>query len=198
MFHQDHHFPEIDLICQANYFLTQRAIVSSSGENLFTITSETIDWMLQIPRNDSIVPFSIESLNDLYKKLTFPQRAQIFEIFLPRNAQLPKKNPPYSSSIFTIKANQNISMLYSLLGYYSYEWLDEPIFGFLSIFSTEERFSIKVNFSQFLADNIHDQLFRFPTERMFRYSLVLVYMVFFYQSDMFPCVLQKLNQEEIP
>jgi hypothetical protein len=58
-------------------------------------------------------------------------------------------------------------MLSYMLGYYSGEWVDDPILGFLSIFSTEERVSIKFNFSQFLADNIHDQLFRFPSEGMF-------------------------------
>lgn len=45
-------------------------------------------------------PFSLESLTELYQKLDFPTRAKIFEIFLPENDQLPKKNPPYPSSIF--------------------------------------------------------------------------------------------------
>jgi hypothetical protein len=89
-------------------------------------------------------------------------------------------------------------MLSYLLGYYSDEWVDEPILGFLSIFSTEEKVSIKFNFSQFLADSIHDQFFKFPTEGMFRYSSILVYMFLFYQSDRFPCALQKLNKEGSP
>ena len=92
--------------------------------------------MLQIPRIDFSIPFSIESLNDLYQKLSFPQRAQIFEIFLPEDAQLPKKNPPYPSSIFSVRANQIISTLCYLLGYFYDEWVDESILGFLSIFST--------------------------------------------------------------
>jgi hypothetical protein len=156
MFSQTHHFPEFSLRCQALYLPGQRAIVYSSDETLFIFTSESIDQMLQIPRNNTFFPFSMEALNDLYQKLTFPQRAHIFEIFLPEDAQFPKKNPPYSYSIFTIKSNQIISMLSHLLGYYSDEWVDEPILGFLSMFSTEERVSIKFNFSQFLVDNIHD------------------------------------------
>jgi hypothetical protein len=111
MFPQTHHFPEFVLRCQASYFPSQRAIASSIGETLFTITSEAIDQMLQIPRNDLATPFSVEALNDLYQKLNFPQRAQIFEIFLPEDAQFPKKNPPYPSSIFTVKANQIISVV---------------------------------------------------------------------------------------
>jgi len=103
---------------QAYYIPNQRAIVSSSVETLFTITPESINQMLQIPKNDFEIPFSIESLNDLYQKLSFPQRTQIFEIFLPEDAQLPKKNPPYPSSIFSIRSNRIISILCYLLGYF--------------------------------------------------------------------------------
>jgi hypothetical protein len=103
MFPQTYHFPKIFLRCQANYFPGQRVIASPTGEVFFTITSKTVDQMLQIPKNDSTTSFSIEALNDLYKKLTFPQRDLIFEIFLPKDAQFPKKNPPYPFSIFTVK-----------------------------------------------------------------------------------------------
>jgi hypothetical protein len=139
MFPQTYPFPEFVLRCQANYLPGQRAIASPTGEILFTITPETIDQMLQIPKNDSTTPFFVEALNELYQKLTFPQRAQIFEIFLPEDAQFPKKNPPYPSSIFIEKENQIISMLSYLLGYYSDEWVDEPILGFLSIFLQKKK-----------------------------------------------------------
>jgi hypothetical protein len=85
MFSQTHHFPEFSLRCQALYSPDQRAIVSFSGETLFKVTSKSVDHMLQIPRNDLAIPFSIESLNELYHKLTFPQRAHVFEIFLPED-----------------------------------------------------------------------------------------------------------------
>jgi len=45
-------------------------------------------------------PFSMDSLMEIYKKLTFPQRANFFEIFLPKTAELLKTNPPYPSSTF--------------------------------------------------------------------------------------------------
>jgi hypothetical protein len=195
MFPQTYHFPEFSLECQACYSPGQRAIVSSSGETLFTITSESIDHMLQIPRSDSVIPFFIESLNNMYQKLTFPQ---IFEIFLLEDTQFPKKNPPYSSSIFSVRANQIIYILCYMLGYLLNQWVDEPILNFLSIFSTEEGATIKFNFSQFLVDNIHDHIFRFSIEGMSRYSLVLVYMFLFFQLDRFPCAFKKLNQEGNP
>jgi hypothetical protein len=57
-----------------------------------------------------------------------------------------------------------------MLRYYSDEWADEPILGFLSIFSTEEKVSVKFNLSQFLAESIHEQFLKFPNEGMFKYS----------------------------
>jgi hypothetical protein len=182
LFPQIHHFPEFTLKCQAHYLPDQRAIVSSSGETLFTITPEAIDQMLQITRAESFSPFTIEILTEMYQKLSFPQRAQIFELFLPESAPLPKANPPYQSSIFSVKGNQIISSLCSLLGYYSDEWVDEPILGYLSIFSTEESTTMQFDYNSFLAENIHEQLFKFPTEGMFRYSSILAYLFIFFQD----------------
>jgi hypothetical protein len=183
LFPQTYHFLEFSLKCQAHSLLGQRAIVSPSGETLFTMSPETINKILQIPRNDYASPFSIEILTELYQKLSFPQTDQIFELFLPENYQLPKKNPPYHSSIFSVKGNQIIPSLCCLLGYYSDEWVDEPIMGFLSIFSTEEKDTTQFDYSQFLADNIHEYLFKFSTVGMFRYSSILVYMFLFFQAD---------------
>jgi hypothetical protein len=135
MFPQTFHFPKFSLKCQTHYLPGQRAIISSSHETLFTITPKSINQMLHIPKNDSEIPFSIEALNDLYQKLSFSQRAQIFEIFLPKDAQFPKTNPPYPSSIFSVRENQIISIICSLLGYFSDEWVDEPILGFFVHFS---------------------------------------------------------------
>jgi hypothetical protein len=135
--------------------------------------------MLQIPRANSLSPFSIEILTDLYQKLSFPQRVHIFELFLPKNSQLPKKNPPYHSSIFSVKGNQIISSLCFLLGYYFDEWVNEPILGFLFIFYTQEKATTQFDYSQFLAKNIHEQFFKFSTEGMFRYSSILVYLFLF-------------------
>jgi hypothetical protein len=100
---------------------------------------EAIDHMMQITRNESASPFNLEIITELYQKLFFPQRAQIFEIFLPQDAQFLESNPPYPSSLFSEKGNQVISSLCCLLGYFLDAWVDEPILGFLSIFSTEEK-----------------------------------------------------------
>jgi hypothetical protein len=103
----------------------------------------------------------------MYQNLSFPQRAQIFELFLPQDAQFPKKNPPYHSSILSKNGNQIISTLCCFLGYFSNEWVDEPILGFLSIFSVEEKVATQLDYSSLLAENLHEQLENFPTEGMF-------------------------------
>jgi len=118
---------------------------------------------MQISRDESHSPLTIEVLMEIYQNLSFPQRAQLFELFLPQEAQLPKKNPPYHSSIFSEKGNHIISSLCCLLGYFSDEWVDEPILGFLSIFSAEEKVTTQFDYSGFLAENMHEKLFKFPT-----------------------------------
>jgi hypothetical protein len=62
LFPQIHHFPEFSLECQMHYLPNQIAIVSSSREALFTITAETIDQMMQIPKSESLSPLTIEIL----------------------------------------------------------------------------------------------------------------------------------------
>ena len=105
LFPQIHHFPEFTLKCQAHYIPEQRAVVSSSGDTLFFITAEDIDQMMQIPRADFASPFNLEILTELYQKMTFPQRTQIFELFLPTSTQFPSTNPSYPSSLFSTKGN---------------------------------------------------------------------------------------------
>ena len=91
--------------------------MAENGDIPISITPETINQMLLIPQNDSLSHFSAVILMDLYHKLTFLQRAQIFEIFLLEDSQLPKKNPPYPASMFAKKAKQITALVSCLLGY---------------------------------------------------------------------------------
>jgi hypothetical protein len=80
-----------------------------------------------------------------------------------------------------------------LLGYFSHQWVYEPILGFLSIFSTNEKPTTQFDFSTFLADNIHEQFMNFGAEGMFRYSSVLAYLFVFFQADKFGFSMQKMD-----
>jgi hypothetical protein len=154
--------------------------------------------MMQISRADSASPFNLEIHTELYQKMTFPQRAQIFELFLPRSAQLPTTNPPYPSSMFSTKGNQVIKSLCALLGYYSDQWVDEPILGFFFIFSTDEKPTTQFDFSTFLANKIHEQFVNFTTEGMFWYSSILAYLFIFFQAEKFSFSMQKMDGDGIP
>jgi hypothetical protein len=198
MFPQVHHFPEFALKCRAHYLPEQKAIISSAGDVLFFITPEDIDQMMQITRPDSVIPFSLEVLTELYQKMTFPQRAQIFELFSPPSSPIPTTSPPYPSSTFSIKGNQIISAVCALLGYFSDQWVDEPILGFLSIFSNDEQPTTQFDYSTFLANNIHDQFMNFPTEGVFRYSSILAYMFLYFQAERFKFSMQKMDADGKP
>jgi hypothetical protein len=76
--------------------------------------------------------------------------------------------------------------------------VDEPILGFMSIFSIQEKATTQFNFNQFLGNNIHEELFKFPTEGMLRYSSILAYMFLFFQSKKFSFLLQNLDTEGSP
>jgi hypothetical protein len=120
------------------------------------------------------------------------------ELFLPTSAPLPTTNPPYPSSLFSIKGNQIISSLCALLGYYSDQWVDEPILGFLSIISNDEQSTTQFDYSAFLAHNIHEQLVNFATEGMFRYSSILAYMFVYFQADRFNFSMHKMDADGNP
>jgi hypothetical protein len=50
------------------------------------------------------------------------------------------------------------------------------------MFSAEEKDTIQFDYNTFMAENIHDQLFNFTMEGMFRYSSILAYMFTFFQA----------------
>jgi len=154
-------------------------MVAQNGDILISITPKTINKMLLIPENDSLRFFSTTTIIDIYHKLTFPQRAQNFEIFFPEYAELPKMNPPYSGSMFPERAKHIISLISCLLGYQSYELVDEVILGYLSNFSKENNPTFMYNYSQFLVESMHEQLMNIITEGVFKYYSVIVHMFIF-------------------
>ena len=129
---------------------------------------------------EETTPFSYEALRELYQKLDFDNRAKTLELFMATDTPLPKKNPPYPYSTFPNRTQHIVTIISYLIGYYLYQWLDEEIIGFLSILSPHAKPSIMFNFSQFLADAIHDQFFKFHTEEVFKYTSVIVYMFVYF------------------
>ena len=66
--------PEVIRLSQSCYSCDQRAIVNLEKEVFFTITTDSINQMLQKQLGPNQVPMSIEALTKLYLDLDFPKR----------------------------------------------------------------------------------------------------------------------------
>ena len=113
--------------------------------------------MLQAPAITPMHPFSHESLIEAYQNLDFTKRSHTLELFLAIDSPLPKRNPPYDSSMFPERTKQITTIFSYMLGYNSDQYVNEAILGFLSIFSADSKPTILYNFSQFLAEAIHEK-----------------------------------------
>ena len=198
LFPQVYQFPKIIHLCQICYLPSQRAIVFPNQQILFTITTGSINEMLQIQPNPDEAPFSIENLIDLYLKLDLPKISQNFQTFLLEKTQVPTDNPPYSATIFYERTRQIVTMLSCILGYTTDEHVDEPILGFLSIFFPGNPPATVFNFAQLLVDKIHDQLIKLLDKRVFKYSLVLFHRFLYFQSKRFTVNIQNLDTKANP
>lgn len=156
IFPQTNSFPEFVTWCHFRYISSQRAIIAKNNDILFTISPKSICQILKIKPSAPLHSFSIDSLMEIYQKLTFPQRAKIFEIFLLENVELRRTSPPYPSSMFPKMTRQVISIVSCLLGYPTNQWVDESILGFLSVFLVGDKPSLMFNYNKFLAEAIQD------------------------------------------
>ena len=136
--------------------------------------------MMLAPTVNNGTPFYYEALVEIYQKLDFAKRAQTLELFLAQDASLPKKNPPYPSSLFPERTKQITIFISYVLGYYSDQYVDEVIIGLLSIFYNDVKPSIVFNFIHFLAESIQQKLVNFHTKEVFKYTSVLVYMFIYF------------------
>ena len=132
---------------------------------------------------------------EIYSKLKFTKRTKNFETFLPENAQLPKTNPPYPSSMFPGMTKQIISIVACMLGYHLDQWVDEIILAFLSLFSWNEKPDAIFCYNEFLAEIIDDQFMKLSIVGVLKYASILEYLFLFYQSDKFPFQLQNIDSQ---
>ena len=123
----------------------------------------------------------------------------IFQNFMPSHVDIPKINPPYSTAKFPEGSRQIIFIMLSfILGYFTDEYTDESILGFLSTMSLRQPPTIIFDYDGFIADAIHYQLTKLPTEGVFRYSSYLFHLFLFSQAEKFPVSFQKMDVEGKP
>ena len=117
---------------------------------------------------------------------------------MPSHVDIPKINPPYSTAKFPKDSRQIISMLSFILRYFTDELIDKSIIGFLSTMSPGQPPSVIFDYVGFIADTIHYQLTKLPTEGVFRYSSYLFHLFLFSQADKFLVSLQNMDVEGNP
>ena len=154
--------------------------------------------MLHLQPNTQAVTLSIKALTQLYLGIDFPTKLMIFQNFMPSHDGIPKIDPPYSTVKFPKGSRQIISMLSFILGYFIDEYTDESILGFLSTMSPGQPLAVIFDYVGFIADAIHYQLTKLPTEGVFKYSSYLFHLFLFFQADKFPVSLQKMDVEGKP
>ena len=106
---------EVIRLCQKYYEPDQRAVVNAHKEIIFTITAQYINQMLQLQPDPQEVPLSIEALTQLYLGLYFPKRFMIFQNLMPSHVDIPKTNPPYSTTKLPEGSRHIISILSFIL-----------------------------------------------------------------------------------
>lgn len=102
---------------------------------LFTITTESINKMLQFQTGSNLNPFLTGDLLDQYPRLSPSILAQLFQTFIRVEKHIPKDPPSYVATIFSKWGQYIVTMIFYVLGYFSIEYIDELILAFMSIYT---------------------------------------------------------------
>jgi len=172
--------------------------MSHDQKVLFTITTESINEMLQLQPGPNLTPLSIGDLLDLYPKLSPAKFAQFFQAFIREEKHIPKDSPPHVSTIFSPWVHNIVAMISCVLGYTTSEYIDEIILAFMSIYTLGQPPATIYDFSIFIADRMHEQFTRMGNERVFKCSSVLYHLFLYYYTEKFPFTLQKLDTRGQP
>lgn len=133
-----------------------------------------------------------------FPKLITAKLVEMFQIFIREEKHIPKDAPPYVATIFSSWGTNIVDMISSILGYTISEYINEIILAFMSIYTPGHPLSIIYDYSQFIAERMHEQFLRMSNERVFKNSSVLYHLFLYYQSHKFPLTLQKLDTKGQP
>ena len=142
--------------------------------------------------------YSIGDFLDKFPKITPARLVEILQTFMREGKHVQTEPPPYVATIFSKLGQDIVSMISSVLGCTTSEYVDGITLAFMSIFTTGQPPAIIYDYAKFIADKMHDQFMRFENERVFKYSSVLYHLFIYYQSDKFPFSIQKLDTKGNP
>ena len=153
-----HIFPEIVHYCHTNYNPSQREVMYPSLDELFTITTKSINAMLQLQHEQNLTPLSIGNLLNQFPNLITGKIAEMFQTFIRKEKHIPKDPPPYVATIFSPFGQDIVPMISRVLRYTTSEYIDEIILAFMSIFTLGQPPPIIYDYAKFIVDKMHDQL----------------------------------------
>ena len=122
----------------------------------------------------------------------------IFQNLFPSHVYIPNLKPPYSTTKFPEGSIHIVSMLSFILEYFTNGFTNESNIGSLSTLSPDQPPAIIFYYARFIADSIHHQLTKAPTEGVFRYSSYLFHLFLFFQANNFPISLQNMDLDGKP
>jgi len=107
----------------------------------------------------------------------------------------PTGPPPYLDVNFNDVGRLLLDMIAYVLGYRTSEHVDQTMLVLLAAYSPGQPPARKFNFAKFIANKIHDQLFKIDREGIFKYSSYIYHLFMYYQSEAFPCYIKKLDSQ---
>lgn len=143
-------------MCYSCYVPCHITIISHDQKVIFTITSKSINEMLQLQPGPNLIPLSIGDLLDLYPKLSSAKLAQLFQTFIVEEKHIPNDPPPYVVAIFSPWSQNIVAMISCVLGYSTSEYIDEIILAFMSIYILGQPPATIYDFATFIADRMHE------------------------------------------
>jgi len=185
-------FPEIIRPCAENYDVNHRAVKSPSGIIIFHINAESINQMLNFKHTELLFPFSMNCLLDTGAKFSTADIQKISKTFMSADCQ-PTGPPPFLQVHFTKVGQLLIDMISYVPGYKTSEHVDETVLVFLAAYSPGQPPAYKYNFDKFIANKIHEKLYKVDREGIFKYSSYIYRMFLYYQSEAFQFPIRKLD-----
>ena len=133
--------------------------------------------MLHFHTTKPLTPLSIHDLINKGGKLS---SAQISQLFIQPQFEAMSTTLPIAYQYLNELGKMLVDLISYILGYGTYEDVDETIMAMLSIFSPRMSPAVHYDFATYIANKIHEQLMNLEREKVFRYTRYIYHLFLFY------------------
>jgi hypothetical protein len=149
------------------------------SEFLCKLDKSSIRHALSIPESSPAVlePFEEEKLITVYRECPSEVKTLFLQTIVKPEHHYESLSLPINVSVMVIEVQWACSVLSKILDLDNDKFVVEVMLGFmLTFFLSESSQSVCINFEEFIADNMHQQLVNFNSLRHFRYYTHLLRM----------------------